>query len=52
VWTKGPLLFRNEVVAIDGLEEARPAGSGEVKRLGDHSIVIRLRADDEVPASG
>jgi len=44
VWTKAPFLFRNEIVAIDGLEEQRSAGSGEVKRLGEHPMVIRLRA--------
>jgi hypothetical protein len=44
VWTKGPFLFRNELVAADGLEEQRSARSGEVKRLGDHPTVIRLRA--------
>jgi hypothetical protein len=44
VWTKAPFLFRNEVVAIDGLEEQRPARSGEVKRLGEHPMVIRVRA--------
>jgi hypothetical protein len=43
VWTKAPLLFRNEILAIDGLEEQRPAQSGEVKRLGDHPTVIRVR---------
>jgi hypothetical protein len=44
VWTKGPFLFRNELVAADDLDEQRPARPGEVKRLGDHPIVIRLAA--------
>jgi hypothetical protein len=44
VWTKALVLFRNEIVAIDGLQEQRPAHSGEVKRLGEHPTVIRLRA--------
>jgi hypothetical protein len=44
VWTKAPFLFRNEVMAIDALEDQRPAGSGEVKRLGEHPMVIRVRA--------
>ena len=44
VWTKGPFLFRNELVAADGLDEQRPAQPDEVKRLGDHPTVIRVRA--------
>jgi hypothetical protein len=43
VWTKAPFLFRNEIVAIDGLQEQRPAHSGEVRRLGEHPTVIRVR---------
>ena len=42
VWTKGPFLFRNEIVAADGLEGQRPAGPDEVKRLGDQPSVIRV----------
>jgi hypothetical protein len=35
VWTKKPLLFRNELVAVDGpAGEARTAEPGEVKRSG------------------
>ena len=35
VWTKAPVLFRNELVAVDGLGGAtRAAKPGEVKRLG------------------
>jgi hypothetical protein len=44
VWTKGPFLLRNELLAADGLEEQRTAAPGEVKRLGDHPTVIRLKA--------
>jgi hypothetical protein len=44
VWTKAPFLFRNELVAADGLDAQRPAEPDEVKRLGDHAVVIRLRA--------
>lgn len=40
VWTKAPLLFRNELVAVDGMDEERMAAAGEVKRLGDHPIVV------------
>jgi hypothetical protein len=43
VWTKAPLLFRNELVPADGLEERRPAGPDEVKRLGEHPTVIRVK---------
>ena len=42
VWTKAPFLFRNELVATDRLGEQRPARTDEVKRLGDHPIVIEL----------
>ena len=55
VWTKGPFLFRNELVPADGLDEQRPAGPDEVKRLGDHPTVVRVRtgtATVEVAARG
>jgi Protein of unknown function (DUF2550) len=42
VWTKAPFLFRNELVATDGLDQQRPARPDEVKRLGDHPIVVQL----------
>jgi hypothetical protein len=45
VWTKGPFLFRNELVPTDSLDELRPARNDEVKRLGDHPGVIRVTAD-------
>jgi hypothetical protein len=48
IWTKGPVLFRNEVVAVDGLDNQRPARSGEVKRLGDQPTVIRVRTGEAV----
>jgi len=44
VWTKGPFLFRNELVATDSVDEQRPARAGEIKRLGDHPGVIRVTA--------
>jgi hypothetical protein len=44
VWTKGPFLFRNELVPTDGLDEQRPARADEVKRLGDHPSVMRVTA--------
>src|SRR3954447_15859998 len=43
VWTKGPFLLRNELVPADGLDQQRPAGSDEVKRLGDHPVVVQIR---------
>jgi hypothetical protein len=46
VWTKAPFLFRNELIPIDGVDEPRTAGPGEVKRLGDHPVVIRVRTGD------
>ena len=45
VWTKAPLLLRNELVPTDALDEQRPAHDDEVKRLGHHPSVIRVTAD-------
>jgi hypothetical protein len=42
VRTKAPFLFRNELVAADGLDQQRPAGPGEINRLGDHPVVMQL----------
>jgi hypothetical protein len=55
VWTKAPFFFRNELLASEGLDAERPAGPGEVKRLGDQPVVIRLRtggATADVAAHG
>jgi Protein of unknown function (DUF2550) len=63
VWTKAPFLFRNDLVAVDGLDERRPTRTAEVKRLGEHPVVVRVRAgtaavevaagrDDEVRLHG
>lgn len=55
VWTKGPLLFRNELLAVDGVDPAGPADPHEVKRLGDKPLVGRLRvggATVEIAADG
>jgi hypothetical protein len=41
VWTKGPFLFRNELVATEGLDQ-RTAATDEVKRLGDYPVVAQL----------
>jgi len=43
VWTKAPFFFRNELVPADSLDQQRPARPGEVKRLGDQPIVMRLK---------
>jgi len=42
VWTKAPFLFRNELVAADGLDGQRRAEPDELKRL-DEPIVVRVR---------
>jgi hypothetical protein len=42
VWTKAPLLFRNEILPTDGSGEQRPARPDEVKRLGDHPVVVPI----------
>jgi hypothetical protein len=55
VWTKGPFLLRNELVAADEFQEHRQALPGEVKRLGDDPTVIRVGAGNaaiEVAAHG
>ncbi|GID98235.1 DUF2550 family protein [Amorphoplanes digitatis] len=47
VWTKAPFLFRNDLVAVDGLAGAeRAAKSGEVKRLGDDPVIVPLAGDE------
>jgi hypothetical protein len=55
VWTKAPLLSRNELLATDAVEVDRPTRPGEVKRLGDAPALIRLRVGEatvDVAASG
>ena len=57
VWTKAPFMFRNELVAVDGLAgAARRAKPGEVKRLGTEPVIVPLAADGgarvEVAAPG
>ena len=42
LWTKGPLLFRNELVAVDALAGERAGARDEVKRLGDSPVVVEL----------
>jgi hypothetical protein len=48
VWTKGPFLYRNELLPADGVEEQRPAASGEVRRLGDNPTVTRVKVGGAV----
>jgi hypothetical protein len=43
VWTKAPFFFRNAILATDGAGETRSARPDEVKRLGDHPVVVRVR---------
>jgi hypothetical protein len=43
VWTKAPLLLRNELIAVDSAEQ-RATDVAEVKRLGEHPVVVRLAA--------
>jgi hypothetical protein len=45
IWTKAPFFFRNELVPADGLEQQRPGLPGEVKRLGDDPVIVRLRTE-------
>jgi uncharacterized protein DUF2550 len=45
VWSKAPLLIRNELVPIDRLDGERAAEPGEVKRLGDDPVVVDLSSD-------
>ena len=43
VWGKAPLLFRNELAAVDGLARAaRAAEADEVKRLGNQPVIVPL----------
>jgi hypothetical protein len=42
VWSKAPLMFRNELVPVDRLSGEHPAHAGGVKRLGDKPVVIEL----------
>ncbi|WP_104092469.1 DUF2550 family protein [Arthrobacter sp. GMC3] len=44
VWSKGPLLFRNEMLAVDRASDQRPLTASEVKRLGDHPVAVRFES--------
>ena len=43
VWTKGPFLYRNELLPADNLEAQRTAAPHEIKRLGDDPTVAKLK---------
>ena len=46
VWTRAPLLLRNELVAVDGPSvEVRAAEPGEVRRVGSEPVIAQLTAD-------
>ena len=48
VWTKGPFLFRNELVAANAATSGpRDASPGEVKRLGKHPETVGREADGD-----
>lgn len=42
VWSKAPLMFRNELVPVDRLCGEHPADADGVKRLGDKPVVIEF----------
>lgn len=46
VWSKGPFMYRNELIPVDGVAGERQAADGEVKRLGDSPVVIELASGD------
>jgi hypothetical protein len=48
VWTKKPFLFRNDLIAVDGLHAVRPASEDEVRRMGDAPVVIELAVGEAV----
>jgi hypothetical protein len=42
VWSKAPLMFRNELIPAGGLCGEQPANGSGVKRLGDKPVVIEF----------
>jgi hypothetical protein len=55
VWTRAPLLFRNDVIAVDRLLAQRAAADEDGKRLGDDPVIFQLATDTatiEVVAQG
>ena len=45
VWSKAPLMFRNQLVAVDRVSGEHQARAGEVKRLGEKPVVVEFMAD-------
>ena len=45
VWTRAPLLVRNELVPVDRLCGEHPGHAGGVKRLGDKPVVIEFASN-------
>lgn len=43
VWTNGPLLLSNHIMAADAVDEERVASLEQVKRLGDDPVAATLR---------
>jgi hypothetical protein len=55
VWTRAPLLLRNDVIAVDRLVGQRQAVAGDGKRLGKDPVIVQLATDTatiEVAAQG
>jgi Protein of unknown function (DUF2550) len=45
VWTKAPLMVRQDLVPVDRLAGEHAAAAGEVKRLGDNPAVVAFSAN-------
>ena len=45
VWSRGPFLYRDYLVPVDGVTGERTARPGEVKRLGDEPVVVGFASD-------
>jgi hypothetical protein len=43
-WTMAPFVVRNDLIAIDSVGDHRPAGPGNVKRLGSDPTIAVLKA--------
>jgi hypothetical protein len=46
VWSKAPLMFRNELIPVDRLCGEQPANASGVKRLEDKPVIIELASGD------
>jgi hypothetical protein len=42
VWSKAPLMFRNDLIPVDRLVEKHPEHGGGVKQLGDKPVVMEF----------